>query len=73
MVVRSRDERSNDVRASLLAIPGVEVHPSLRRRAVDNHIRGFDKGLTCIDCHKGIAHELPGMVDEDASAVLLKH
>jgi len=26
MVVRSRDNRTDDVRASLLAIPGVEIH-----------------------------------------------
>ena len=29
------------------------------RRAVNVHAQGFDKGLTCIDCHKGIAHSLP--------------
>jgi len=29
------------------------------RRAADTHQRGFDAGLTCIDCHKGIAHQLP--------------
>ena len=26
---------------------------------------GFKAGLTCIDCHKGIAHHLPKMPDED--------
>jgi nitrate/TMAO reductase-like tetraheme cytochrome c subunit len=26
---------------------------------------GFQAGLTCIDCHKGIAHHLPKMPDED--------
>ena len=26
---------------------------------------GFKAGLTCIDCHKGIAHKLPKMPDED--------
>ncbi len=29
------------------------------KRARDNHLRAQDDGLTCIDCHKGIAHELP--------------
>lgn len=29
------------------------------RRASENHQRGFDQGMTCIDCHKGIAHSLP--------------
>jgi cytochrome c-type protein NapC len=29
------------------------------RRAVDQHIEGFDEDKTCIDCHKGIAHSLP--------------
>lgn len=36
------------------------------RRAFDNHQKGFDKGKTCIDCHKGIAHALPhGMEKEN--------
>lgn len=38
------------------------------RRAVDNHTKGFDAGKTCIDCHKGIAHSLPTMYEEDPSA-----
>nr|VFK19056.1 MAG: periplasmic nitrate reductase subunit NapC [Candidatus Kentron sp. LPFa]VFK34068.1 MAG: periplasmic nitrate reductase subunit NapC [Candidatus Kentron sp. LPFa] len=28
-------------------------------RSMDEHIRGFGSGKTCIDCHKGIAHKLP--------------
>ena len=28
-------------------------------RAADRHEEAFDKGMTCIDCHKGIAHQLP--------------
>ncbi len=40
-----------------------------QRRAVKAHIKGFDKGETCIDCHKGIAHSLPDLHTEDASAV----
>ena len=43
------------------------------RRAVDAHTEGFEQGKTCIDCHKGIAHQLPDMYEEDPSAVLLKH
>jgi cytochrome c-type protein NapC len=35
------------------------------RRAVDAHSKGLDTGKTCIDCHKGIAHELPDMHDVD--------
>lgn len=31
------------------------------RRAVKQHIDGFETGQTCIDCHKGIAHSLPQM------------
>ena len=40
------------------------------RRGRNEHQEGFAKGMTCIDCHKGIAHELPDMSDEDSSAVL---
>jgi cytochrome c-type protein NapC len=43
------------------------------RRAVDQHTEGFDQGKTCIDCHKGIAHQLPDMYEEDPSAVLMQH
>lgn len=28
-------------------------------RASDEHQRAIDNGLTCIDCHQGIAHKLP--------------
>lgn len=28
-------------------------------RGRDAHLKAIDKGQTCIDCHKGIAHELP--------------
>ena len=43
------------------------------RRAVAQHQRGIDEGLTCIDCHKGIAHSLPDMSGVDASAVVAVH
>jgi nitrate/TMAO reductase-like tetraheme cytochrome c subunit len=33
-------------------------------RAVREHERGFAVGQTCIDCHQGIAHELPDAWDE---------
>lgn len=29
------------------------------RRARNRHLKAEDEGKTCIDCHKGIAHELP--------------
>ena len=28
-------------------------------RAAKRHQQAIDKGMTCIDCHKGVAHELP--------------
>lgn len=40
-----------------------------QRRAVAQHVDGFDKGETCIDCHKGIAHSLPAMHDVDPTSV----
>jgi cytochrome c-type protein NapC len=40
------------------------------RRGYAEHEQGFAKGMTCIDCHKGIAHQLPDMSEEDSSAVL---
>ncbi len=40
------------------------------RRAVAQHSRGLEEGKTCIDCHKGIAHELPDMREIDPSAVV---
>lgn len=39
------------------------------RRAVDRHVSGFDEEETCIDCHKGVAHSLPAMYEEDPSTV----
>jgi cytochrome c-type protein NapC len=41
-----------------------------QRRAVTRHIEGFDAGKTCIDCHKGVAHSLPAMYEEDPSVVV---
>ncbi|MDM8566298.1 NapC/NirT family cytochrome c [Candidatus Halobeggiatoa sp. HSG11] len=35
------------------------------QRAFKQHTKGFDKGKTCIDCHKGIAHSLPEGYEED--------
>ena len=31
------------------------------RRGAAMHQQGFADGMTCIDCHKGIAHQLPDM------------
>lgn len=38
------------------------------RRGRAEHQAGFEAGKTCIDCHKGIAHELPDMSSVDGSA-----
>ena len=38
------------------------------RRAVKQHSIAVDEGKTCIDCHKGIAHELPDMHDIDPAS-----
>ena len=40
------------------------------RRAIKQHSESLDSGKTCIDCHKGIAHELPDMRDVDSTAVV---
>ncbi len=40
------------------------------RRAVRQHEKGLGEGKTCIDCHKGIAHSLPAMYEEDPSAAI---
>jgi len=40
------------------------------RRAVNQHSHGLNEGKTCIDCHKGIAHQLPDMRTVDPSAVV---
>ena len=34
------------------------------RRAAKTHPAAFGKGMTCIDCHKGIAHQLPPIEQE---------
>ena len=40
------------------------------RRAVAQHVEGFDDGKTCIDCHAGIAHSLPAMYEIDPTAAM---
>ena len=35
------------------------------RRAVQQHVKGYDEGQTCIDCHKGIAHK---KIEEESEA-----
>ncbi len=40
------------------------------RRAVKQHEKGLNGDKTCIDCHKGIAHSLPAMYEEDPSAAV---
>jgi len=45
-------------------------YPSQGRRAVAQHSVGLEEGQTCIDCHKGVAHSLPDMHDEDPTIVV---
>lgn len=40
------------------------------RRAVAQHSAGLEEGKTCIDCHKGIAHQLPDMRTVDPTVVV---
>jgi len=42
------------------------------RLARKKHGRAQETGKTCIDCHKGIAHEEPDEPDEDEDEVALK-
>lgn len=39
-------------------------------RSVPQHIKAVDEGMTCIDCHKGIAHSLPALYEVDPSAAM---
>ena len=39
-------------------------------RSARIHPQGFEKGKTCIDCHKGIAHELPEFDEAEVNALL---
>ncbi len=34
------------------------------RRAVRTHSQAFTQGKTCIDCHKGVAHQMPPVEQE---------
>jgi cytochrome c-type protein NapC len=40
------------------------------RRAIKQHSEALDSNATCIDCHKGIAHELPDMHSIDPTSVI---
>ena len=40
------------------------------RRARDRHVIALERGETCIDCHKGIAHQLPDMSGIDPTTVV---
>lgn len=35
------------------------------KRSARKHKKGFERGETCIDCHKGIAHKLPVDYEEE--------
>lgn len=39
------------------------------RRGRAEHEQGFAEGKTCIDCHKGIAHQLPHMPEPQTTSV----
>ena len=41
-------------------------------RSADRHEAAFDEGKTCIDCHKGIAHQLPKGWEKAAKAAGLQ-
>jgi len=43
------------------------------RRSSRIHEEGFDANKTCIDCHKGIAHDLPLMDMDKVNAELAKY
>jgi len=40
------------------------------RRAIKQHSEALETGDTCIDCHQGIAHELPDMHSVDPTTVV---
>jgi cytochrome c-type protein NapC len=42
------------------------------RRSSNIHQKGFAEGKTCIDCHKGVAHELPDMDENAVNAELAR-
>jgi len=42
-------------------------------RSADRHEEGFDEGKTCIDCHRGIAHQLPDGADERYQEIAKKY
>ncbi|MGC1974407.1 MAG: NapC/NirT family cytochrome c, partial [Pseudolabrys sp.] len=72
---RHRLELAEHVWASMKANDSHECRNCHSAAAMDPHkqtetaakvmAEGFKAGLTCIDCHKGIAHKLPTMPDEE--------
>ncbi len=42
-------------------------------RSADRHEDGFDDGKTCIDCHRGIAHQLPEGATEAYELIAAEH
>ncbi len=74
-VVHSRPGTGAQVAARLAQLPGVEVHAGTpadytkqENRSSQGHQAAEDAGLTCIDCHKGIAHSLPMQYDPEQDA-----
>ena len=72
---RHRLELAEHVWATMKASDSHECRNCHSAAAIDPHkqtetaakvmAEGFKAGLTCIDCHKGIAHKLPTMPDEE--------
>jgi len=42
--------------------------PSQQKRSRENHDTAISAGMTCINCHKGIAHELPAGATAEGGA-----
>ena len=60
------DMKANDSRNCRYCHVEADWDLSLQsERARDFHESALSKGETCIDCHKGIAHELPEGIEED--------
>ena len=75
---KHRLELAQHVWASMKATDSHECRNCHSANSMDPHkqtetaqkvmAEGFKAGLTCIDCHKGIAHKLPKMPDDEEEA-----
>lgn len=58
--------RETDSRECRSCHEAEQMNPDLQdRRAARKHAQAAADGKTCIDCHKGVAHVLPEMPDDD--------